>query len=265
MLDSSPVFHVWLLWIACARPEGMPLATGQYHSVSISNPPYASRPNAELSCQQIGTVSHLFTLAALTLVRPHHPFFDFGAENGQIFHFDFVVRPNEKRHLRLRPDYSRDPRSHRRRRQVDVVLGPAQAPAPPRDAHAAPKTTPAAASGGTEADPLRRPTGLVVTAASPGSTLAVVCDPHHACCVRSRIGQIGADAYRGFRPSIGLGTLLQGFCSLDCLYRIFDKSIGSSLFHSFHRRCLRILVILPTCSVSPHSFHRARKSQYGHT
>jgi hypothetical protein len=38
--------------------------------------------------------------------------------------------PNEKRHLRLRPDYFRDPRSSRRRRQVDVVLGPAPAPDP---------------------------------------------------------------------------------------------------------------------------------------
>ena len=36
----------------------------------------------------------------------------------------YIVLPNEKRHLRLRPDYFRDPRSHRRRRQVDVVLGP---------------------------------------------------------------------------------------------------------------------------------------------
>ena len=35
--------------------------------------------------------------------------------------------PNEKRHLRLRPDYLCDPRSPRRRRQVDVVLGPALA------------------------------------------------------------------------------------------------------------------------------------------
>jgi hypothetical protein len=37
---------------------------------------------------------------------------------------------NEKRHLRLRPDDLRDPRSPRRRRQVDVVLGPALVTSP---------------------------------------------------------------------------------------------------------------------------------------
>ena len=38
--------------------------------------------------------------------------------------------PNEKRHLRLRPDRFHNPRPHRRRRQVDVVLGPALATSP---------------------------------------------------------------------------------------------------------------------------------------
>lgn len=42
----------------------------------------------------------------------------------------------EKRHLRLRPDYSRDPRFPRRRHQVDVVLGPW-----PRTVSATPRLT----------------------------------------------------------------------------------------------------------------------------
>ncbi len=55
---------------------------------------------------------------------------DFVCKSHWMFYLSPVVRPNEKRHLRLRPDYSRGPRSPRRRRQVHVVLGRAQAPDP---------------------------------------------------------------------------------------------------------------------------------------